>query len=156
MVVAKIFAAGIIGGLGMTVSMYLIHFSKLAKADMVVALGSVLTKRKENSFFYGSIIHIISGIFFAFVYSFISQTFQIESLSSFVFLGLLLGFVHGFFVNFLLVVFMANDHPVEEYREASVQVGAAHIVGHIAYGIVTCGVLYFLGVYYKLAGYTLL
>ena len=83
MVVAKIFAVGIIGGLAMTVSMYLIHFSKLATADMVVALGSILTKRKENSFVYGSIIHIISGI-------------------------------------------------------------------------VTCGVLYFLGVYYKLAGYTLL
>ena len=113
MIVAKIFAAGIIGGLGMTVSMHLIHFSKLARADMVVALGSMFTKRKENSFIYRSIIHVISGIVFAFVYSFISQTFQIESLSSFVFLGLLLGFVHGFFVNFL-------------------------------------------GVYYKLAGYTLL
>ena len=156
MVLAKIFAAGIIGGLGMTIPMYLIHFSKLAKADMVTALGSLVTKKKDNSFAYGSIIHLVSGIFFAFIYSFISQAFQIHSLSSFVFLGLMLGFVHGFFISFLLVVFVTNEHPVEEYRNASVEVGVAHIVGHITYGIVTCGALYFLGVYYKLAGYTLL
>jgi len=37
--------------------------------------------------------------------------------------------------GFILMALVAETHPVERFRTAGVDVGAAHIAGHVAYGI---------------------
>jgi hypothetical protein len=48
----------------------------------------------------------------------------------------LIGFLHGFVVFFLLINMVAEHHPLPEFREVGVGVAAAHLVGHIIYGLV--------------------
>ena len=46
-----------------------------------------------------------------------------------------MGFVHGFVISFVLIAVVAGRHPVEQFRSAGFEVAAAHIVGHVAYGL---------------------
>jgi hypothetical protein len=38
-------------------------------------------------------------------------------------------------MSFVLMAVVAERHPVERFRSAGPEVGAAHILGHVAYGL---------------------
>lgn len=127
--------AGLIATLGMSVVMYAIHATGLANADMVRALGSLITKSKQKAMGAGFITHIISGIMFAFPYALIISAFPQTGIIGPLALGALLGLFHGFVFSFMMIALVAENHPLEEYRDAGVSVAVAHILGHIAYGM---------------------
>ena len=57
--------AGVLGGLAMEGALWLIGRAGWAKADMVVALGSMFTKSRDSARRVGVVLHIISAIGFA-------------------------------------------------------------------------------------------
>ena len=57
--------AGILGGFSMVGIMKLITRADWARYDMIVAVGSMVTRTRENAFRTGTVIHIISGAAFA-------------------------------------------------------------------------------------------
>ena len=63
------FVAGIIATLGMEMLLRKITVAGWANADMVRAIGSIFTKSLDSAYKVGIIIHTISGIIFAFVYT---------------------------------------------------------------------------------------
>jgi hypothetical protein len=65
------FVAGIIGTLGMTLFLWLVTRSGYAGADLVRVIGSLFTRKYDNSFRLGITIHIINGIIFAIAYTLI-------------------------------------------------------------------------------------
>ena len=64
-----IILAGLLGTTCMTSVMSVIHRSGFANADMVRAIGSMVTRTYENSLMPGILIHFTSGFIFAFIYS---------------------------------------------------------------------------------------
>src|SRR5206468_1068598 len=61
-------AAGVLGGIGMEAVLWLIGRAGWAKADMIIALGSLLTKSRDNAWRVGALVHTLSAIGFAMVY----------------------------------------------------------------------------------------
>lgn len=128
--------AGLLGGLAMELAMWLIAKGGLAKGDMILALGSLLTKSRENAYRVGLIIHATAAIGFALVYTLLLFTLGYTELPLSLMLGLGVGVLHGLVVSLMLVWVVADRHPLEEFKEADLLVGLSHLAGHIVYGAV--------------------
>ncbi len=133
---AQTLLAGMVATACMSVAMWAIHSLGLSRADMIRALGSLLTKRIENALLPGMVTHFLSGVMFAFPYAIVIGSFPLGPWWSFLTAGAILGLFHGFVVGFLLVAFVAENHPLSEFREVGVSVAAAHVAGHVVYGAV--------------------
>lgn len=135
MFLTHVLIAGLVGTILMNASMWFIHRSGWANADMTRALGSMVTHRYEGSFGPGLLIHLLGGIVFAVPYLLILRSTGFTPLSASLAVGGALGAFHGLSMSYILMALVAERHPVERFRSAGPDVGAAHIVGHIAYGL---------------------
>lgn len=138
--------AGVIGTGLMTFAMLFIHESGWARADMIRALGASVTKSYERSLTPGLLIHITSGVLFAFPYVFVIGGLDLVSIGAKVATGALIGFVHGFAMSFILIGVVAERHPLKQFQTAGFAVAAAHILGHVAYGIGVAATATLLGI----------
>jgi hypothetical protein len=126
--------AGLLGGLAMELAMWLIARAGLVKGDMILALGSLITKSRDNAYRVGLIVHAVAAVGFAFVYVLLMVTLGYTHLPVSLMLGLGVGVLHGLMVSLLLVWIVADRHPLEEFKEADLLVGLSHFAGHVAYG----------------------
>ena len=133
----QIALTGLLATTVMTAFLYFIHWAGFANGDMVRAIGSAITKRYDGSFWTGMAVHYVSGIIFAIIYVYILALVppwdggQVAKMSE---LGALLGFVHGLLVSFLLVIVVAEHHPMEQFRKAGFGVALVHLAAHVVYG----------------------
>jgi hypothetical protein len=128
--------AGVFGTLGMSVFLYVISKSVYKNTDMVKALGSLVTKSLNNAFQVGISLHIISGIVFAFIYAIILAIFNVHGLSACLGGSLIIGFIHGGVVSFLLIPAVAESHPLHRFRIEGFSVAIAYWAAHIVYGLI--------------------
>lgn len=126
--------AGLIGAAAMDGVMNLITRSGFTEARMVTALGSLFTRSMETARVVGWFIHGVSGVLFAMIYTLLFMAFQLEAAVACLAAGLGLGFLHGIVVSIMLVMVVSEHHPVDKFRNAGIQVGVAHLAGHLAYG----------------------
>lgn len=138
--------AGAAGTALMTMVMTLIHFTGWARANMIRALGSFVTKSHKNSIVLGLLMHFGSGIVFAFPYAFVLSGLDLPTMGSMLRVGAIIGFVHGFVMSFVLVAMVAEKHPLEEFREVGFEVAVAHILGHVVYGVGVGALVSYFGV----------
>jgi len=127
--------SGAAGALAMSAAMRAI--SRLGggdEVDMLQALGSFFTGKKESATRNGVLIHLWSGTAFGLVYGLLFAATGLTSLPQVFLLGLGFGFLHGLGMAYVLMIYMAEKHPLEEYRNVSLIIGAIHLVGHIVYG----------------------
>lgn len=127
--------AGIIATAAMCVALYIIQWRGLAEADMVRAIGSIVTRNEQNAMPIGLVIQFFSGIVFAFIYISVWSTLPIAEFQHYVLLGLVTGFAHGLVVSFMLVVLVAEHHPLPRFQNAGMGVAVAHLVAHVVYGL---------------------
>jgi hypothetical protein len=126
--------AGVLGGLAMEVVLWVVGRGGWAKADMVVALGSLFTKSRANAWRVGAIIHAFSAIGFAMIYTLIFIALHNTAMPLCMMLGAGIGFVHGLVVSLGLVWVVAEQHPLEEFNDAGLAIGLSHILGHVVFG----------------------
>ena len=136
--------AGVTGTLFMSVVMYFIHQRGWANADMIRAIGSLVTRRYENSVGPGLLLHLGAGCLFAIPYILVMRGAGVNQPLHLIAVGLALGTFHGAAMIFILMA-MAEKHPVAQFRKANVDVAWAHVVGHMAYGTGVGLVVAFLG-----------
>ena len=103
---------------------------------MVLALGSLLTKSRENAYRVGLFVHVTAAVSFGLAYTLLLLTLGYTHLPTSLMLGLGLGVLHGLLVSLMLVWVVADHHPLEEFKEADLLVGLSHFAGHVAYGAV--------------------
>ena len=127
--------AGMAGTALMTLLMTFVHHAGWARADMIRALGSSVTGSYERSLVPGLMIHFASGVIFAFPYVLVLSGLDLPSAWGMIGVGVLIGFVHGFVMSFLLVAAVAEKHPLEQFQEAGFGVAVVHVLGHIGYGV---------------------
>jgi uncharacterized membrane protein YagU involved in acid resistance len=106
----------------------------LGRGDMIVALGSLLTRTRDNARRVGLVIHITAAVGFALVYTLLLVTLGYTHLPMSLMVGLGVGILHGIIVSLMLVWVVSDRHPLEEYKEADLVVGLSHLAGHAAYG----------------------
>jgi len=104
------------------------------EVDMVQALGSFFTGKKENATRNGVLIHLGSGIAFGLIYGLLFASIGMTSLPQVFLVGVGFGFLHGLGMAYGLMIYMAEKHPLQEYREVSILIGAIHLAGHIVFG----------------------
>jgi len=114
--------------------MWLITREGWAKANMLVAVGSFITRTRENAFRVGVVIHAISAFLFAMVYAWVMIKFGMTHLPNSIFAGTGIGIVHGLVVSLMLVWVVSDEHPLAEFQEAGFAVGLSHFAGHVVYG----------------------
>ncbi|NRA46491.1 MAG: hypothetical protein HRU09_16190 [Oligoflexales bacterium] len=128
----QIIVAGLIATSAMTLFLYIIHFSRLANADMVGAIGSIFTPDMKKARMFGGLIHYTTGCALAFLYVGVWSFIDINKLMPGI--GLFTGFAQGLVVSLMLVVLIAEHHPNDSFRRAGFGVAIAHLLAHIVYG----------------------
>ncbi len=128
--------AGVGGGLAMQLAMRLIAHGGHVKGDMILALGSLITKTRDNAYRVGLIVHVTAAIGFGLVYTLLMVTLGYTHLPLSLMLGLGVGALHGLIVSLMLVWVVADQHPLEEFKETDLLVGLSHMAGHVVYGAV--------------------
>lgn len=126
--------AGVLGGLAMETTMWSISRGGNIKGDMILALGSLITKKRENAYRVGLAVHVIAALGFGLVYALLMVTLGFTELPRSLMLGLGVGVLHGLVVSLMLVWVVADQHPLEEFQGADLLVGLSHMAGHVAYG----------------------
>jgi hypothetical protein len=126
--------AGLLGGLAMELAMWLIARAGLAKGDMILALGSLLTKTRENAYRVGLLIHVTAALGFGLVYTLLMVVLGYTHMPMSLMLGLGVGVFHGIVVSLMLVWVVSDRHPLEEFKEADLLVGLTHFAAHVVYG----------------------
>lgn len=128
------FVAGIVAAAAMEAALWVIGRAGWARADMIVALGSLLTRRREHAWRVGAIVHAFSAIAFAILYTLVLMQTGYTQLPLSLAFGGAIGVIHGIIVSLALVWVVAEQHPLEEFQEAGFAIGLSHIVGHAAFG----------------------
>jgi hypothetical protein len=128
--------AGVLGMFAMQLVMWLITRQGWAKGNMVIALGSLITRKRENAWGVGAIVHVIAAILFAMLYLLVMAKFGFTHLPAALVAGICFGLFHGMIVTLTLVWIVSEQHPLEEFQDAGLAVGVSHIAGHAAYGAV--------------------
>jgi hypothetical protein len=138
--------AGVTGTTLMTLVLTFIHSSGWANADMIRAVGSIITRRYENALLPGLFAHYLAGCVFAFPYVIIMRGTGVAPAIAMPGLGLLLGTFHGVVMSYVMLALVAENHPVERFRHPGFEVAAAHFVAHVAYGLGVGAVVALLGI----------
>ena len=126
--------AGAAGAIAMYGVMRIINTTGWTKGDMILAVGSLVTKQLSNAFAVGTAIHLATAIIFAFLYLFALSNFGFTQFPLAVAIGAFFGVLHGIIVSLALVWVVSDQHPLEEFRSASLPIGIMHFAGHVAYG----------------------
>lgn len=134
--------SGFLATLAMTFVMYFVHWSKLANGDMIRAIGSFFTDNTRKAFLIGLVLHFSVGIIIAFIYAKLFQIFDFKTELGYLTSGSLMGLAHGFIVSIIMVIMVAEHHPMERYRRVGFPVALLHLLAHVVYGV-TLGYLFF-------------
>ena len=130
------FIAGVLAIFFMSLVMALFNFFKLAEADMIRAVGSLLTRKVSNAFFPGLVIQIIMSVFFTLIYGFLFNLLPEKYLIHIPAIGAGFGLFHGGVVSWAIASIVSDYHPVKRFQEAKLEEALAHTVGHIVFGLV--------------------
>ncbi|MDJ0841657.1 MAG: hypothetical protein QNK37_34440 [Acidobacteriota bacterium] len=137
----ELLVPGISGFLGVLVMTFFIRrarFFHLPETQMIRAIGSMITRDSANALWPGFVAHTIAGIIFAYVYWVFLETAPVETgfpHAVLVVVCTMMGFVHGLIVTLILVISVSQYHPLPEFRKLEPGDMAAHVIGHIAYGL---------------------
>lgn len=128
--------AGIAGALAMTATMRLLARTGWARGDMIMAVGSLLTRSRENAQMVGLFLHLMSALFFGVLYTVLLMAIGFTEWPGGLIAGAFFGVFHGLVVSLSLCWVVADQHPLEEFRHVSVSVGVSHFLGHVVFGAV--------------------
>ena len=124
---------GLLGTAAMTVFLLLPRWMNWGHVDVIRAAGALVTRGHGNAFQVGFVVHLISGIAFAYIYLGI---FSLMNLPLNVLTGLLAGAIHGVIVMLLVSITIMEHHPVAKYRHRGPMTGFMQLFAHAIYGIV--------------------
>ena len=130
-IILSLLTGGIAGTAVMTGFLLLPRWMDWGKIDVVLAVGSLMTGRRERIFRLGLSLHVAMGILFAFLYA---GFLNLSRLPFNAMTGLLLGSLHGVIIMLLVCVVIMEHHPVAGYHEKGLGTGLAQLLAHMIYG----------------------
>lgn len=126
--------SGAAGAVAMYTVMRMINLTGWTQGDMILAVGSLVTKQRQNAFAVGTVIHLVTAVFFAFLYLLALSKLGFMNFPLSFAIGTFFGVLHGIVVSLALVWVVSDQHPLEEFRSVSLPIGIMHFAGHVAFG----------------------
>lgn len=126
--------AGLLGTLAMSLFLWIPEKLGFARLDIIRAVGSYVTKKRETAFLPGLALHLVAGVIFAYIYYGIFlfiRGIPINALT-----GLFAGLVHGVVVMLYVVITVLEHHPDEHYQRRGPMTGLMQLFGHGVFGLV--------------------
>lgn len=127
-------AAGLAGAGAMWAAMRLIERAGPPTGGMVVAVGSLLTRSKQNALLTGVVVYFVAAVIFGVIYTLLMVRLQLTGWPQALFTGAGFGFFHGLVVSLGLTWIVSDNHPLTEFRKATPLVFLSHFAGHIVFG----------------------
>ena len=131
-----IIVAGLLGVAALEFAMWLVARGVTSRANMVVAIGSLMTRSLDSAFMVGAFVHATAAIVFSTLYALLMLGLGLTDMPQAFMVGIGFGIFHGIVVSLILVWVVSDTHPLEEFKKASLAVGLSHFAGHVAYGAV--------------------
>lgn len=128
--------AGLFGAGAMWAVMRLIERAGPPTGGMVVAVGSLLTKSRENALPTGILVYLVSAGVFGLIYTLLMIRLGLTAWPHSFFTGAGFGFFHGLVVSLGLTWIVSDNHPLEEFRNVTPIIFLSHFAGHIVFGAV--------------------
>jgi hypothetical protein len=128
--------AGLFGAGAMWAVMRLIERAGPQTGGMVVAVGSLLTRKRSNALMAGVAVYLFSAVLFGVIYTLLMLRLELTAWPHAFFAGAGFGFFHGLVVSLGLVWIVADNHPLDEFRQATPLVFLSHFAGHVVFGAV--------------------
>lgn len=128
--------AGLCGAAAMWGAMRIIERAAPPTGGMVIALGSLLTRSRDNALLTGVIVYLLSAVVFGLIYALLMLRLQVTAWPHAFFAGAGFGFFHGLVVSLGLTWVVSDNHPLTEFRKATPLVFLSHFAGHIVFGAV--------------------
>lgn len=126
--------AGLVGTSLMLAFLHLLAYGRAIESRLPLALGMLVTGRTEGVLGIGLCLHYGFGIAWGFLYTHLILLARPESGAEVVFLALMMGGVHAVFTT-LLLMGIAERHPLKSFRERPIASSMAHGVAHLIYGL---------------------
>lgn len=128
--------AGLLGAGAMWLSMRLIERAAPPTGGMVIAVGSLLTRSRENALGAGLAVYLAAAVVFGLLYTTLLNMIGFTKWPHAFFAAGGFGLFHGLVVSLGLVWIVSDHHPLEEFRSATPLVFLSHFAGHIVFGLV--------------------
>lgn len=128
--------AGMLGACAMWAVMRIIERAGPPTGGMVVAVGSLLTRSRENALRTGLWVYFGSAVAFGVLYMVLMMRLQLTAWPHAFFAGAGFGFFHGLVVSLGLTWIVSDNHPLEEFRNVTPLIFLSHFAGHIVFGAV--------------------
>lgn len=139
----QLILCGLIATLMMSLTLYAINSAGIANGDMHRAIGSLFTRSIHNSFALGTFIHFLVGVCLTFAYYLVVSASPVSTADyRVIYVCLAASFFHGLVVSILLVITVAEHHPLEHFRTVGPKVAITHFFAHLVYGF-SLGVLFY-------------
>lgn len=129
---------GLLGTAVMTIALFLPSWLGFGKVDVIRAVGVLVTRKIKGAFLPGFIIHLFSGIIFAYIYQII---LLLSHVPFNVGTGLLMGALHGMVVMMLVSIMIMEHHPIAYYHTRGPMTGFSQLLAHMLYGTVVGAVV---------------
>lgn len=126
--------AGLLGAGAMWAAMRLIEKAGPPTGGMVVAVGSLLTRSRDNARLTGVFVYLLAAVIFGVVYTLLMMRLGLTAWPHAFFTGAGFGFFHGLVVSLGLTWIVSDNHPLTEFRKATPLVFLSHFAGHIVFG----------------------
>lgn len=127
---------GLLGALAMEGFMRLVYAQIEESLDMSEALGALVTRKLEGARRVGTQLHLLSGVVFGLLYAIVLTLIPMSGFLWALLVCLALSLLHGLLFAYGLMFIASEHHPVEKYREATLQTGILHLFAHVVYGAV--------------------
>jgi hypothetical protein len=128
--------AGLLGAGAMWVAMRLIERAGPPTGGMVVAVGSLITRSRDNALWTGIWVYFSAAIVFGVLYTVLLMRLQLTAWPGALFASAGFGFFHGVAVSLGLTWIVSDNHPLTEFRKVTPLVFLSHFAGHIVFGAV--------------------
>ncbi|MDF3056343.1 MAG: hypothetical protein K0R17_558 [Rariglobus sp.] len=128
--------AGLLGAGAMWMAMRLIERAGPPTRGMVVAVGSLITRSRENALPTGILVYLAAAVVFGLFYTMLMVRLELTAWPHALFAGAGFGFFHGLVVSLGLTWVVSDNHPLAEFRNVTPVVFLSHFAGHIVFGAV--------------------
>jgi hypothetical protein len=129
------FTAGLIGTAGMSIFIYSRSTFGFSGREALSIIGRLVTESPEQAPKAGAILHAAAGVLFAICYTILILAISPAGVMARAGTGALIGLAHGFTMSYVMVISVAEHHPVIRLREAGIGLALLYLLGHVIYGI---------------------
>jgi hypothetical protein len=134
---------GLVGAAAMMVAA--IGFARVFNLSIITAVGSAVSGDLKHAFKPGLIIHMTTGVFFGFVYTFFFVFLNPSTIGFLIPIGAATGLFHGIVVSLLLIGTIGDNSILDTIRVNAYELGFVTVGCHLLYGTIAGTVSCLLG-----------